>query len=502
MNSARLRQLARLASGFRAFARTPLTRNQALDIIRRQMAERETRFLENARRLIYDNPANPYRQLLLWAGCGPGDLETSVKTRGLEKTLQQLRNNGVCLSLDEFKARAPICRRGLTIETCESDFDNPFLGTHRLEGNTSGSRGKSTRIAYDWEFITEESAHELLLYDMHGVLDRPTALWFPVPPGIAGLHNLLMNLKTGRVPAKWFSQTPTDAMSLEARLALRFIGRPRPEFADLSRADKVVAWLASVRPGVVRTFGSSAVRIAQAALETGTDISGSILFAGGEPLTEERHRFINRAGLKVFPRYVATETGLVAAACPEAAAGEMHFYKDRLAVIGHDGNLLFTSLTVHAGKIMLNVELGDCGELTVKPCACPFGDLGFDLHLANVRSNEKLTVEGMTVLVSELHAAIEAAAGRPDCCQLWQTQDERGLNKLVIAVSPDVTDLDESKFIAAVLDRLRRGRPGSALAADVWRQAGTLQVVREQPQWSQGQKMLPLARKVPHAGHV
>ncbi|MCX7887477.1 MAG: hypothetical protein N3B01_09535, partial [Verrucomicrobiae bacterium] len=488
MTAARLKQLVRLAAGFREFAKTPLTYEQALDIIRRQTAERETRFVENARRLIYTNAASPYRQLLLWAGCGPGDLETSVKTRGLEKTLEQLCDAGVRLSLDEFKARTPICRRGLTIETCERDFDNPLLGGHRLEGVTSGSRGKSTRVAYDWDFITEESAHELLLYQMHGVLNAPTALWFPVPPGIAGIHNLLMSLKIGRPPAKWFSQTPPETMSLEARLALCLIGRPHPEFADLSRADKVVAWLATVRPGVVRTYSSSAVRIAQAALHSGADTSGCVLFAGGEPLTEQRRSFIVSAGLKVFPRYVITETGLVAAACPESAPGEMHFYTDRLAVIQHDGNLLFTSLSAHAGKILLNVELGDCGELVRKRCSCPFGELGLDLHISNVRSNEKLTIEGMTVSVADLYAAVEAAAGRPDCCQLWQAQDERGLSNLVVAVSPDVPCPDETRFAEAVLNHLGTSCPANALAANLWQQAGSLRIVREPPRLTPAQK--------------
>lgn len=502
MNSRRLRQLAILASGFRAFARAPLTRQQALDIIRCQMAEREARFLQNARRRIYDNPASPYRQLLLWAGCSPSDLETSVRQQGLERTLERLRDAGVYLSLDEFKARTPICRRGLTIETRESDFDNPFLGAHRFEGRSSGSRGLPTRVAYDWEFITEESAHELLLYEMYGVVDRPTALWFPVPPGIAGLHNLLMNLKMGRRPAKWFSQTPTDSMSWEARLAIWFIGKPRPEFTDLAHADKVVAWLAKVRPGVVRTYSSCAVRIAQAAWDTGTDIHGSVLFAGGEPLTDLRRGLIRSAGLKVFPRYVATETGLVAAACPESEAGEMHVYKDRLAVIPHDGNLLFTSLTAHAGKILLNVELGDCGELTKKQCSCLFGELGFDLHLGNVRSNEKLTIEGMTVLVSDLQTSIDAVVGKPDCCQLWQIPNERGLNQLVVAIHPDASPLDETKFIEAVLMHLQRSRPSHALAAELWRQAGTLRVVREPPRLSNGCKLPPLARATTHARHI
>ena len=512
MTLARAAQLARMAAGFRAFAGTALTREGAISFVRRQMAEREDRFVTLARRLVYECPSSPYRRLLLWAGCGPGDLEGSVRRNGLERTLERLRDAGVRLSLEEFKSRAPICRPGLSIETCESDFDNPLLGAHRVEGHTSGSRGRSTRVAYDWEFVTEESAHELLLYDIHGVLDAPLALWYPVPPGIAGIHNLLMSVKLGRVPEAWFSHTPTDAMPLEGRLATSLIrwqcGAPAPERADLSHADRVVSWLAAARargvPGVVRTYGSSAVRIAQSALESGADIGGSVIFAGGEPLTEERRRFIESAGAQVFPRYVATESGVVAAACPHRdGADDMHVYQDRLAVTEAGGALFYTSLTAHAGKILFNTELGDRAELTAKPCRCLFGELGFDVHVAKVRSNERLTIEGMTLPVSELHdavgAALEAAGGRPDSWQLSQARGGGGPDRLVIAISPDVQNLDEQRFVDAILAGLGRGGPGSALAAALWRQASTIQIVRERPRASSGQKILAVGPSVAHA---
>ncbi|MFO1429191.1 MAG: hypothetical protein U1F76_03485 [Candidatus Competibacteraceae bacterium] len=508
MRLGRIRQLVHLAGGFRRFLQTPVSYDQAVGDIRRRLENRDRDFSALAQRLIYDIPSSPYRKLLLWAGCDWADLCANVKTHGLEKTLKQLWDAGVYLTLEEFKSGIPISRPGLNIETGESDFDNPFLGSHRLEGATSGSRGRSTRVAYDWEFITEESAHELLLYTMHGVLNAPTALWFPVPPGIAGIHNLLMNLKMGSVPEKWYSHTPTDAMLLEARLALRFIhwmsSSPRPEFVDLSQVDQVVAWLAGACAkrgiAVVRTYGSSAVRLAQTALASGVDISGSILFAGGEPLTEHRRCFIASTGAKVFPRYITTESGLVGAACPHHnGTDDMHLYKDRLAVIEREERLFYTSLTAHAGKIMLNTDLGDCGELTTKPCNCLFGELGFDQHLSNVRSNQKLTVEGMTLLASELYRAIsvavETAGGGPDSYQIRQKQDESGLSKLVITLSPDVSGVEEAKLVEAVLAHLQRGRPASALAADVWRQAATLQIVRERPQLSRGHKLLPAIEK-------
>jgi hypothetical protein len=115
--------------------------------------------------------------------------------------------------------------------------------------------------------------------------------------------------------------------------------------------------------------------------------------------------------------------------------------------------------------------------------------------MSNVRSNERITVEGMTVMACDLHDAISAVIEKPDSFQVRQTSDEHGLNKIVIAVSPDVQGLDETKLIRAVLENLHRGRPGSALASDLWRQAVTFQVVREQPCLTDGHKLPSGVRK-------
>ncbi|MBM3858042.1 MAG: hypothetical protein FJ395_00150 [Verrucomicrobia bacterium] len=117
MRLARIRQLARLAGGLRRFLRTPVTHDQAVADIRRRMENRNGIFIALAKKLIYDLPVSPYRKLLLRAGCEHNDLADSVKACGIEKTLEKLRDAGVCVSLDEFKAR-------------EGDFDNPYLGGH------------------------------------------------------------------------------------------------------------------------------------------------------------------------------------------------------------------------------------------------------------------------------------------------------------------------------------------------------------------------------------
>ncbi|MBZ5554629.1 MAG: hypothetical protein LAO21_18075 [Acidobacteriia bacterium] len=525
MRLSRIKQLALLASGFRDFVQNPVTYPQAVHELTQRLANRENHFIDFAKRLMYDIPGSPLRRLLVWAGCEFSDLQANVRSHGIEKTLEGLRDEGVYLTLEEFKSLTPICRPGLTLHTRGTDFENPFLMGRRIEGSSSGSRGKSTRAVYDWDFIAEESAHELLLYTLHGVLQAPLALWYPVLPGVAGIHNLFMNLKLGVVPEKWFSHLPTRFadVSLETRLTLEFLywgGRacglpvPRPEYVDLSGARRIVEWMEGARKtnglSVVRTYGSSAVRIAQAALEKGTDLEGSVIFTGGEPLTESRRRFIESAGLKAYPRYVATETGLIGAACPHrSVVDDMHLYTDRVALIplgqeagtreGQVERFLFTTLSAHTARIMLNTELGDCGRLNTQRCGCLFGEIGFDVHLSNVHSYEKLTVEGMSLLTSELDsmisASLEEMGAPPDCYQFWEMQEHEGLSRVVIAVSPDVKHLDEDRLIGAILEKLRRANPRTALASRFWNQAGVFRVIRERPRLTEWQKLLPALKR-------
>jgi len=524
MTLERIAQLARLAGGFRKFLRTPIGIEAAAVEIKRRLEDRETNFVTLAKQLIYDVPSSPYRRLLVWAGCEYCDLRARVASHGLESTLEKLRDEGVYLSLDEFKGRAPVVRNGLRFETEETDFDNPRLSDGRLIGETSGSRGKRSRVSYDWDFIAEEARHETLLYAIHGVLDAPFALWYPVPPGNAGLNNLLKSLKAGLTPQKWYSQSPCGIfdISLEARLALEFViwgsrsaglTVARPTFASLSDHEDVARWMESTikRSGraVLRAFGSSALRMTQTARAIGADLRGGFVFVGGEPLTEPRRRAFEAAGLEVYPRYVSAESGIISAACPNrSVADDMHFFSDHLAMVQldrgaasqseHPKTFLFTALSLKTGKILFNTELGDFGEVTTKSCSCRFGEIGLNVHLSNVRSYEKLTIEGMTILTAELDAiigaAMERAGGRPDSYQFREVQDPSGLHRLEIAVSPEVLHLDEAKFIEEIVAELRRGGPRKAMAADFWGKGDSFSIVREQPKSSTGHKLPAMSR--------
>lgn len=503
--------------------RAPITLAAAEARLVRQMAGRAAMFLESARRQIYANRRSPYRAMLLAVGCDHAELARRVADHGLESTLAGLAADGVRLSLEEFKRQRPIERGSLRLVPDEADFDNPGLNADGIAGSTSGTRSAPTRVMYDWGFIAEEAAHERLLYEQHGVFDAPWALWYPVLPGVAGIHNLLMSLITGRPPERWFSQLDPGAASVTRmdRLALAGIrgggllgGRriPAPEWADPAAPDAPLDWargrLARGKGAVLRTFASSAVRLAERARARDVDLSGLVLFSGGEPLTDARRRFIESTGARVFPRFVVTEAGLVAAACPHRATTDsMHVYVDRLAMIpGEAGDgptsLLLTTLTPDTGKVLFNTEMGDAGVLARRACGCGFGRLGFDLFVSDVSSLERLTLEGMTVPVRAVDAAIggvvESLGGSPDAWQRRVVVEETGRARLVVVLHPALGSLDEAAVLADLYARVSGAGPGLDVAADLWRQAGTIRLVRDLPVLSAGAKH-PRTAPVPAA---
>ncbi len=483
------------------------------------MDNRELNFLSVAKKLIYGNQYSPYRKLLLWAGCEYEDLEDSIRHNGLEKTLEILRDEGVYLTLEEFKSKKPICRRGLTIETHETDFDNPCLMGQTIEASTSGSR---SRVMYDWNFIEEEAANEMILYEVYGILDSHLAQWLPGLPAISGIHNLLINLKFRRPPERWFSQLESD-VSVVNKATLKYIYWlcrlhglfvPRPEFTSLDDALKVAEWIKRTidikGKCVLRTYTSSAVRVVKAAMAKNIDITDSIIFVGGEPLTKERYKFFESSGVKAFPRYVVTETGLIGASCGcRSYHDEMHLYLDRLAVIqkmrntdigGYSVNsFLFTTLSVNTGKVLLNVEIGDFGYLEHRHCNCLFGNLGMDVHISNVLSYDKLTSEGMTLLGSEFDEMVcelvVKAGGTPDDYQFWEIQDINDHSRLIIAISPDIENFNEKEFSDTLLRRLYKKNKGTKITASIWHQAGTFKVIRAYPEVTKGFKKLQIINK-------
>jgi hypothetical protein len=486
------------------------------------MQRRNDNFVLMVKRLIYGRPDGPYRALLLHAGWDEGELTSSVREHGLEVTLARLRDSGVYLTYEELKGRRTIARGSLRLDVVDQDFDNPLLLGRGVGGATSGSTSRPRRVIFDWGGLAEESASNLVLREIHGLASAPLALWLPVPPGIAGVHSVLVNAKIGRPPERWFSPVGPGlpGASFVHRHTARYltwaarragICLPRPESLGLDDAQVVARWLEAALgrggTGVLRTSASTAVRVAEAATEHGIAVAGSAFLVGGEPLTEARARAIEAAGARAVPRYASAELGLMAGLCGEPnARDDMHLYLDRLAVValqrpmGQTGetvdSFLFTSLSVNCGKVFLNAELGDHGQIERRDCDCTFGRLGMDLHVSRVRSHEKLTGEGMALLADQLDAAVARcvarAGGGPNDYQFWERSDDRGFTKLVLAVAPEV-QIGDGTLVESILQELKTGTPAETLTSEMWREAGTFQVVRSRPE--SRYKMPPLLRR-------
>ncbi len=438
-----------------------------------------------------------------------------MAAEGIEGTLSKLRASGVFVTADEFRGRTSLRRSGLELALTPADFDNPRI-SGGVAGATSGSTGRSVPVRYDWPFLAAEAAGELLLLESHGVRDAPLAFWMPGPPGIAGLHNLLVHSKLGKPPQRWFSTSPPPGrgeglafwIDRGWRAGRRLLPRlgPASEWVPAERAEEVARWLATApQPAVLKCFASSALRVASAAVAAGLDLSRSVLFAGGEPLTVARREFLAHSGIRAFARYAATETGFIAGACPHGEdGGEMHLYADRLAVVGPEPEgppapFAFTVLSLSAPKVLLNVELGDHGRLRRRSCGCALGRAGLAWHLRDVHSPAKIAAEGVKLGELDFARLVEEAArdlgAPPDDLQIWLGADSEagGASRITLVLAPG-SPIDP-EALQSRLRELLPSLPGGALAARLWFEGGALTVERRPLRLGPGQKMQRIVRE-------
>ncbi len=145
---------------------------------------------------------------------------------------------------------------------------------------------------------------------------------------------------------------------------------------------------------------------------------------------------------------------------------------------------------------MLNVEVGDYGVLSERACNCPWHALGYPLHLHTIRSYEKLTSEGMHFMGVELVNLVEEVlparfGGHPTDYQFVE-EEENGLTKVSIVVSPRVGAVNESQLVEAVLASLGSRAGGNQMMAQYWQDGKTLRVVRREPYATSASKIQTL----------
>jgi hypothetical protein len=517
---ATLRMFSRYAGGIRGFLKQPLSSTDCRRIVENQKARRQEAFLAMLERGVYGHERSPYRRLLEHAGVRFEDAAALVRQLGLEGALNRWYDQGVYVTIDEFKGRKPIVRDGLTIATRPGDFDNPLLIQH-YETRTGGSRGPRTRLVVDLDLLAYEAAQTQIFLSAFAIEDRPVGIWREVLPGAVGIKTFLRHTKIGGRVLVWFTprkpvarledvkyQMFTLATALISRLAGKAM--PMPVHVPPADAGRIAAWLAAQkhrgRPAILDTNTSAAVRTCLAAKDLGLDISGSFFRVSAEPYTLAKDAIVRERGCRTASHYSCAEVGYMGMACAHPdSVDEVHLMTDKVALLqrqkrvgGGDisvGALAFTTVLPSCPKLMLNVELGDYATVTTRRCGCLLDELGFDTHLHDVRSWEKLNSAGVTFLGTELMALVEDVLpgrfGGTAMDYQFVEEEEAGLPRVSLLIHPRLDGIDERAVLDSVLTELR-ACPGGGLMADTWRESGTLRVLRHEPYTTGAFKLLPL----------
>jgi hypothetical protein len=496
----------------------PITLDQARALIATEMAGREKTFLSILEKYVYAVSDSPYRRLLDHAGIAFSDVERLVSQVGLEGTLERLYDAGVYVTQDEFKGRKPIVRNGLEFEVSDTDFQHELeTKDGYISKQTSGTTGPSSAVRVNFDYLQEQAVSLRATPNAEAFCSgRPVALWWT-----GDLSNVLYIIKGGLNPEVYFSTRNLSWRPSQAKatfltdyswLICRLSGHPvpRPEFVPLNRADVVAEWLAvkvkQGTPGVLHAFASPAVRACIAARDKGLDISGSVISVSGEPLTPAKARILEDAGVTIFNRYGTQDTGQIGYSCGNPAQPEeMHVLKNRMAVIERQKTLpdgarlqgvVVTSLTRHSSKLAINLETGDFATFSERNCGCMLEELGLTTHISGVLSYEKLTSDSVTFVGERLIQLIEQDlpsrfGGTVGDYQVVE-EEEGGITRVSLLIAPRLGEVSEDEAKGMLMDTLSASDRTGAFWTDLWRQGGTLRVVRREPYRSGTTKVMPL----------
>jgi hypothetical protein len=477
------------------------------------MRRREAALVDKLRAAVFSNPRSPYLALFRNAGCTLDDARDVIERDGVEAALERFREAGIYVSFEELKGRTAVVRGSRTFSFRDSDFDNPLSARH-FESRTGATRGRASRIRIDLEHAAQSAPHWALWFEAHRWLDRPLVFWTPTHSGVVQRH--LLAAKFGKRFTKWFATigmgTVKDRLTSTCVhwLARRAAGWPAPEFVSLSEASRIAEYLvALVQRGdepCINTSPSEAVHLCAVAATRGMSLKGVTFLLGAEPLTPARRAAIEASHADAVPTYGFSEGGNVGSQCPRATvADDVHVSLDAWAVLRGPrelwngdtvDSLLLTGFRPACPKVLLNAEIGDYAVIEARRCGCLFDEVGYFTHLHTIRSFEKLTGLGVTILGGDLFRVLEEClprrfGGSVTDYQLLEEQGRDGRPRYTLLVSPGIGPIDDQQLIGMFLQELGALRHHYRFMTNLWREAGVVHVERRRPLATARGKVLP-----------
>ena len=465
--------------------------------------DRKRAFLERIDAL-YAIRDHPLSAMLMTCGWSREKLSARLQQQDLEATLRDLAQDGVLLAADEVKCRRPLVRHGREIPFSPVDLD--YVRGPSVPLGTSGTSGPRTRNPLDLDGFLLQASYKQTMLAALDASDQPLVLYYPAPSA-AGIAHLLSFSLAGRAPAAWFCHLPeVHSALLPWSLRLRVLATlaaaggvriPLPRLAAVERPEPLVAWLQRHAPGgaVVATFPGSALRLQAYATNVGRPLPPLTFILGGEPITARKRALLEGSGHRVYPWYGAVDAGRIAIGClaPESP-DDMHLLTDRFAAIEWQGSLLLTSLLPSVHKLYLNTDCGDTARLEHRQCGCALGQLGLELHVSHVRSEQKICLEGITLPADVVHRLADEmlpahCGGTPADYQLLEEEGADGWTRLVVRVAPELAVASEN-VIAIVHQVLLEAAAGAPGLAQRIRRSNVVAVRRQRPRFSPGGKLL------------
>ena len=516
-----LRMFAQFPFSLRRFLRCRLTLDEAKQIMRERVEQREANFLHVVERSVYEHPRSPYLPLLKAAGCELGDVRMMVERDGLEVTLRRLREAGVYVTFEEFKGRKPIERNGKTASVRPSDFDNPRTRSDLIM-QTGGSTGAAISVGVDLDDTAARAPQEMITLAAHGLLNAASVRWSGLLPA-SGPRSILKCAYFGQVPARWFSPFGLTESKhwvkyglanyyIHGWLWLNGVHVPWPKTV---RVDQAIVVARSIEELVrahgrcsVNTTVSRALRVCIAAQEAGIDLRGAAFFGTSEPATPAKVRQITASGAGFISAYGMVEAHRIGIGCARPEHGDdMHLHMDAYALFTHPYDVPgfgvkvpafnVTSLLPTASKILLNLQMDDYGILEERHCGCDLESYGLTTHIRQVRSYSKLTGEGVTLIGNEIVRVLEEVlptrfGGTLLDYQLVEQENETGFTRLYLLISPRLDIADEAAVTGVVLQALSDSSSMADAARTVWQHTQTLQIARREPILTARGKHFPL----------